>query len=159
MCTSDRAAHHWLGAPNTQPRRAASNFYRDDVRRSDGTAMPSRAGDLQYPTTPPIFLFVPPYFLFLRRSHYSYSSEPILLSEARLAFVAVSNRASITMGAIQHVPSRLMVGFRGQSGCRACRVCTAKSLVAVILRDCAPVMFWRLLPIVFITISFFSEWS
>jgi len=91
MCTCDRAEHHWLSAPNTQPRRAVSNFYLDDARRSDGTAMPSRAGDSQCPPTPPNTLFLdfwffPLYFLFLRRSHYDYDAEPIFTSEARFGF-------------------------------------------------------------------------
>ncbi len=86
MRTSDRAAHRWLNAPNTQLRRAVSNFYRGDARQSDGTAMPSRAGDSQYPPTPPKVLFFSPYFLFLRRSHHHYDAQPILLSGARFGF-------------------------------------------------------------------------
>lgn len=160
MRTSDRAAHRWLNAPNTQLRRAVSNFYRGDARQSDGTAMPSRAGDSQYPPTPPIhFLFFAPYFLFLRRSHYSYSSEPILLSEARSAFAAVSNRASITMGAIHCVLSGSMSKRAAKAVVEHAVFALQWSAMAVILRRLRTPSVWLLLPIVFMTISFLSERS
>lgn len=65
MRTTDRAAHRWLNAPNTQLRPAVSNFCGGDARHSDGTAMPWRAADSQYPPTPPnVFVSFHPILYF-----------------------------------------------------------------------------------------------
>jgi len=69
MCMTDRAAHHRPNAPKTQLRRAVSNFDQGDAQQSDGTAMPSRAGDLEYPPTPPnIFVFSTLFSIFASES-------------------------------------------------------------------------------------------
>src|SRR5690242_15024016 len=97
---NDRRAHHWLSAPSTQLQQAASSFYRDDARRSDGTGMPSRAGDTQYPSTPPIiFCFLHPIFYFYVRVIMIMTQNQFLLSEARFCFRCGFNRASSTVGA------------------------------------------------------------
>ncbi|WP_271498420.1 hypothetical protein [Bradyrhizobium sp. CCBAU 11357] len=84
----------------------------------------------------PTFLFFPPYFLFLRRSHYDYGAELILLSEARFGFrYACKSR-------LDHNRRNPVAFTRGQSVLIEHAVfALQRSVMAVILRDCATVVF------------------
>src|SRR3954453_20309027 len=68
-------------APSILPRRAVSSFCQDEARHSADRAPPSRASAVRFPFQPP--MFSPPYFLFLRWSHYDYASELIFVFSDR----------------------------------------------------------------------------
>lgn len=107
----------------------------------------------------PTFLFFPPYFLFLRRSHYDYGAELILLAQARFGFRCACKsrldhhrRNPVRSFALNRVP-------RPKRSYRVCSICTAKVRRARNSTRLRTRSAWRLLPIVFMTISFFSERS
>jgi hypothetical protein len=87
---SAQGARHWLGAPNTLPRRAASSFCQDYKPHSADTVTPSRASGVKFPF-PSSLSFSPPYFLFLHRSHHDYHSELIFTFSAAAKARLVAN--------------------------------------------------------------------
>ena len=156
---NNRGAHHWPNAPKTQLRRAVSNFDQGDARRSDGTAMPLRAGDLQYPPLLlPLFCFLHPIFYFCVGVIIIITQNQFLLLEARFGFRYASNRVPKTTGAIRRFSFALNCRAAAKGGCRACRICSAKaSLWPVILRRLRIRSVWHLLQIVIMAISFSGE--